>query len=142
MAKQLNIFIENRPGRIKAITGLLSKTGINIRALTIQDRGEYGMVKLLVDRPREAHAALSENGFACAFKEVVAVEIQDNPGGLDSFMSILQEHGANIKDAYGFVVYSHDRAVFCVEVQDPTIVKHCAADHGFRLVEDEELYGL
>ncbi len=142
MASQLNVFIENRPGRIKAVTALLGDNDINIRALTIQDRGDFGMMKLLVNKPRQAQLLLADRGFACALKEIAAVLVDDRPGGLDSLMEILEENGVNIRDAYGFIVGTQKKAVFCLESSDPSVISSCVEECGFELLDEEELYAL
>ena len=84
MIKELNIFIDNKPGRLKAVTSLLNEDKINIRAFTVQDREEFGLMKLIVDRPNDAYLAITDKGFACALKEILAIQIKDEPGGLDN----------------------------------------------------------
>ena len=79
MAKQLTIFLENRPGRMKSISDILLEKNLNIWAFTIQDRGEFGLMKMIVDKPAEAQIALADRGVACALKEVFAVTAAD-PG--------------------------------------------------------------
>ncbi|MDD5613987.1 MAG: acetolactate synthase, partial [Candidatus Omnitrophica bacterium] len=88
MAKQISVFMENKPGKLQAITDVLFKNGINIRAMTIQDRGEYGLMKLLVDKPNQAHLALLDKGFASALKDVLAILINDKPGGLNELAKV------------------------------------------------------
>ena len=84
MAKQLTIFMENRPGRMKSVSDVLLENNLNIWAFTIQDRGEFGLMKLIVDKPQKAHLALVDCGFACVLKDVLAVKTQnDQPGNLD-----------------------------------------------------------
>ena len=80
MAKQLTIFVENRPGRLQSIAENLRKNNIDIRAFTIQDRGDYGLLRLIVDKPSEAYLAMADVGCACALKDVLAVSVPDQPG--------------------------------------------------------------
>ena len=119
MAKQVNVFLDNRPGRLRTLTEVLHKNKINIRATTIQSREEFGLVKLLVDKPDEAHLVLQNEGFACAVKDVLAVLMKDKPGGLFALTKVLSDENVNITDAYGFVIESGKKAVFCVEVENP-----------------------
>lgn len=142
MAKQLNVFIENKPGRIRAVTKLLGENNINIRALTIQDRVDFGMIKLLLDKPEEAHVLLKENNFACALKDLLPILIDDTPGGLDKLMRVLEEKNINLKDAYGFLVESCEQAVICIEVKDPETAKAAVNAAGYQVLEKEDLYGL
>ena len=142
MAKQVNVFLENRPGRVASVTGLLADQGINIRAITIQDRGDYGLMKLLLDRPEEAHLALQEKGFASALKDVLAVRVDDRPGGLHRLASAVGKHGVNILDGYGFVIEAGKGAVWCAQVEDPKTVRDVLQAEGFEVLEDEALYSL
>ncbi|NCD33178.1 MAG: ACT domain-containing protein [Spartobacteria bacterium] len=140
MAKQLNIFVENKPGRFRKITAILCDAGINIRAIEIQDRGEYGIMKLLVSDPHKAHMALTDAGLAVALKDVVAIVIDDQPGGLLKLAEAFEHRGINMVDAYGFVIESTKQAVWCVEVKEPEKVTRQVEDDGFRVLQDCELY--
>ena len=80
MAHQLTIFLENRPGRIQSISKVLVENNMNIWAFTIQDRGEFGLIRMVVDKPKQAQLVLADLGVACAMKEVLAVTAADAPG--------------------------------------------------------------
>lgn len=144
MAKQLTIFLENRPGRIKSICDVLLANNLNIWAFAIQDRGEFGLVKLVVDKPSQAQLALADQGFACALKDVLAITAQDKPGNLDRLAMTLSQKNVNIKDAYGFVSPGDKQGVCIMEVQntDGVDVAALISQNGFRLLSDEELYEL
>jgi hypothetical protein len=143
MAKQLNIFVENRPGRLTSITGILSESGLNIRAFTIQDRGDFGLMKLIVDKPQQAYLVLADRGFACALKDIVAIAIDDKPGNLHKLTSVLLEHEVNVLDAHGFVVEPDKRGICCLEVEnikDNESLKQLIEKEGFTVLGEEELY--
>lgn len=143
MAKQLNIFVENRPGRLKTITGILSESGLNIRAFTIQDRGDFGLMKLIVDKPQQAYLTLADRGFACALKDIIAIAVDDKPGNLHKLTSVMFEHQVNVLDAYGFVTEPNKRGVCCLEVEnikDNETFKQLIEKEGFAVLEEEELY--
>jgi len=142
MAKQLNIFMENKPGRLKSVTEVLFEKSINIRAMTIQDRGDFGLMKLLVDNPKVACLALTDKGFACALKDALAIVIDDKLGGLYKLSDIFLKHNINVVDAYGFVVESSKYAVWCVEAKGYSIIRDVIKKEGFKVLEDEELYEL
>jgi hypothetical protein len=142
MAEQINVFIENKPGRLTSITKLLSDKDINLRAVVIQDRGDCGIMKMLVDDPQTALLTLNGAGFACAAKNVLAIVIEDKPGGLGRLTQILSENSVNVLDAYGFVVESRKEAVWVVEVGEPDKVKGIVEKNGFRVLTDAELYDL
>lgn len=140
MAKQLNIFVENKPGRLTTITEMLFNAGFNIRAFTIQDRGDFGLVKLLVDRPDEAHRILTEKGLASALKNIIAVSIKDKPGNLSKLVHVLSDHKINIRDTYGFVVEPAKEGICCIEVENDRGIKGLLEKAGFKVLDDLELY--
>src|SRR4030043_13990 len=104
MAKQLTIFVENRPGRLKSISENLHRSRIDIRAFTIQDRGDYGLLRLIVDKPNDAYLALADLGCACALKDILAISVPDKIGNFERLTSALAQNNINVKDAYGFVL--------------------------------------
>lgn len=142
MAQQLNVFVENRPGRLKSVTEILDENKLNIRAFTIQDKGDFGLMKLIVDRPQDAHLVLADRGFACALRDVMAIAIPDKPGNLNKLTSIMVEYNVNIADVFGFVLEPEKMGVCCMEIRKPINpdVKKALEDNGFRLLEANELY--
>jgi len=137
MPKELNIFVENRPGRLRSVAEILSLNKINVRTMTLQDRGEFGLMKMIVDKPQAAHLALQDKGFACALKDILAISLKDKPGSFLDLADTLYKHKVNVLDAYGFVISSSKQAVFCVEVKDLEAIRKVLAKEGFELLEDE-----
>lgn len=142
MAEQLSVFVDNKPGRLNAVTGILRDRRIDIRVMTIADHRDFGVAKLLVSDPRLAREALAEQGFAVALQPVLAVAIEDRPGGLHELLEILAAHSINVLNAYGFVVVPGRRAVWCMEVADPGEVTSLLAARGQAVLDDDELYRL
>ncbi len=144
MAKQLTIFVENRPGRLGAVAKTLRENNIDIRAFTIQDRGEYGLVKFIVNNPNQAYLSLANLGCACALKEIIAISIPDRVGNFEILTLALAQNNINVKDAYGFVLQSNSKGVCCLEIDET----HSAAAQkvisaaGFTILKDDELYNL
>lgn len=144
MAKQIHIFVENRPGRLQAITDGLSKISIDIRAFAIQDRGDYGLMKLIVNKPQDAYLALADMGCACALKDVLAVSVPDSPGNLHKLLSALAENKINIIDAHGFVLQP-SRTGFCIlEIENlaQSNAEQVVRNAGFDVLDDARLYNL
>lgn len=139
MAKEVNVFLDNRPGRLHSVAQVLSEKKINVRTMTLQDRSEFGLMRLIVDKPEAAHLAFADKGFACALKEILAIMLDDKPGSFFRLTDIFSKNNINILDAYGFVVESGKSAVFCVEVKDIEGMKKILQKEGFTLLE-EELY--
>lgn len=144
MAKQLTIFVENRAGRLESISENLGTNGIDIRAFTIQDRGDYGLLRLIVDKPNEAYLALADLGCACALKDILAVSVPDQPGNFHRLTSVLARNNINVLDAYGFVLQPHKTGICCMEIDRLLMAKaeEVVKTAGFAVLEDEELYNL
>lgn len=138
-AHQLTIPADNAPGRLAKVTAVLSKEKINIRAITISSFGERGFFNLIVDDPKRAQKALEKEGLETKFKEVLAVLIDDKPGGLDRLVQVLAKQGINIENAYGFVVESHMKAVFVLEVVDTDRTEAILSEHGFTTLDAESM---
>ena len=88
--KQLSVFIENRPGRLSAVTKILGDNDVNIRAMSLADTKDFGILRLIVDDFEKAVSALKTEGFSVTTTQVLAVEINDRPGGLSEAMKALQ----------------------------------------------------
>ncbi|MBA4423124.1 MAG: hypothetical protein C0390_08485, partial [Syntrophus sp. (in: bacteria)] len=116
MTCQLSIFAENKPGRLAAVTQVLAKEKINIRATTIATSDTFGVINLIVDDPQRAKAALTKAGMTVTLSRVLAVVLPDQPGGLDKLTQLLFAEGLNINNAYGFVLEGSRKAVFVVSV--------------------------
>jgi hypothetical protein len=144
MAKQLTIFVENRAGRLQSVTAKLRDSQIDIRAFTIQDRGDYGLLKLIVDKPDAAYLALADLGCACALKGILAISVPDQPGNFHRLTSALAAENINVIDAYGFVLQPHSTGVCCLEIDQPQLAKaeQIVAAAGFTILADDELYNL
>ncbi|MBN2078844.1 MAG: ACT domain-containing protein [Spirochaetes bacterium] len=140
MPQQISVFAENMPGKIERISGILGKNGINMRAITIADSGEYGIIKILVDRPQDGCNALKAEGITATLKEIVAVRIEDRPGGLQKASSVLAGNDINVEDAYGFTIRGSDEAVFVFQVKDVKRTEKILAGAGFSVLSDKELY--
>jgi hypothetical protein len=140
MPRQISIFAENRPGKIEKISGILGDNGINMRAITISDSGEYGIIKILVDKPVDGCNALKAAGVAATLKDIVAVKIDDSPGGLHRASSILAKNDINVDDAYGFTIRESNEAVFVFQVKDIRKTEKVLEDAGFGILGDKELY--
>ena len=140
MPQQISVFSENKPGKINRITGILAENKINIRAITISDTGDYGIIKLLLDKPQEGCDLLKESGFAATLKDIVAVKMDDRPGGLHQATTVLTEKNINVEDAYGFILEGGSAAVFVFQVENVQKTENILKEAGFDLLTDNELY--
>lgn len=121
--KQLSVFLENRSGRLYELCDLLGRNKINIRALTIAESPEFGIVRMVVDKSEDATKILKANSFVANITDIVAVEVDDAPGGLASILKVLNDNKINIEYMYGFVEKSRKKAlmVFRFEETDKAI---------------------
>ena len=116
--KQLSIFIENEKGKLAEVTGLLASHGINIRALSIADTEEYGILRIIVDRTEEAHEMLEEAGFLTKINNVVCVELDDKPGCLNNILRALSDAEISIEYTYAFTTSETNKALMVFRVND------------------------
>lgn len=116
--KQISIFLENKEGRLKKAISILSQNNINIRALSIADTSEFGILRLIVPEPGKAQEKLEENNFVVKVNEVIAVEVPDQPGGLDSILSILYDSQINVEYLYAFVEKNEDKAIVVIKTEN------------------------
>jgi len=139
IAYQLSVFAENKPGRLAAVTQILSKEKISIRATTIATSDTFGVISLIVDDPKRAESALTKAGMMCHLREVLAVVIDDKPGGLDRLTQLLAKEGVNINNAYGFVLESREKAVFVVDVDQIEKTQKLLEKNKFKTLDAEAL---
>jgi hypothetical protein len=140
IAHHVSVFAENKPGRLEKTTGVLAQAKINIRAIKISDLGEFGVVKILVDDPDKACRVLKEAGVLASQKEIIAVAVEDRPGGLHAVLTILTHRHINVEDSYGFVL--KDRAVLVIEVSNVAETTSLLKGAGLQLLSKEEIYAL
>ncbi|MCM8761694.1 MAG: ACT domain-containing protein [Candidatus Omnitrophica bacterium] len=136
MGKQLSIFVENKPGKINKITGILEKEKINLKAMTIADSGTFGIVKIITDNNRKAFDVLKKSNFLVSFQDVVVVEIQDKVGSFHRVAKILEEKGINIEDAYGFIIEEGEKAALILKVPETERVEKILKKRGYKLIEN------
>ncbi|HZL06860.1 MAG TPA: ACT domain-containing protein, partial [Coriobacteriia bacterium] len=100
---QLSVFIENKSGRVSEVTDILGKAGINIRGFSVSDTADYGILRLIVDAPAKAAAALRAEGFTVREDDVVCIDLPDVPGGLAGVLKIVAAAGVNIEYVYSLI---------------------------------------
>lgn len=116
--KQISVFLNNQKGRLERVTGILASRGIDIKSLCIAETEKYGVLRMLVDHPAEAIQVLRENHVTCEETEVLAVEVEDNPGGLHKVLSVFEDNNLNIEYMYAFVEKSRNCAVMIFKFDD------------------------
>ncbi len=142
MAKQLSVFLENKAGRLSSVTRTLGEAGINIRALSIADTSDFGILRIIVNDPERAYKILKEAGFTVSETEVIAVRVQDSPGGLASVLEQMSEANLNIEYLYAFLGTSEDDALVIFKVEDIKKARIAFKEKGIKFLEEQELYQL
>ena len=118
MIKQLSVFVENRPGSLMQVTSALTEAHINIRAIASFDTPEFGILRLVVDKPAEAKTYLTSKGFVVRIHDVIGVELKDEKGNLNRLLSILAEGRININYIYSFVIREERAPVMVFNTDD------------------------
>ena len=142
IVKQVSIFLENRAGRLAEVTGILGDQGINIRALSLADTADFGILRLIVDDLEKAKKILREEGITIGETDVVAVEVPDRPGGLAHLLRTLGDEQVNVEYMYAFVRQAAGSAVMIFRFEDPRAAVGVLEKHGIRTLPGEEIYSL
>ncbi len=141
-AEQISIFLENKAGRLSEVTGILSENGVNIRALALADTTDFGVLRLIVDDNTKAEQVLKQGGFTVRKTKVVAVEVQDQPGGLHSILDILYRAEINVEYMYAFVRQSGSNAVMIFRFDQSDEAIRVLSDNGVSVIKGANLYSM
>lgn len=139
---QISVFLENRKGRLYEVCSMLGSAGINIRALTIAETETFGVLRIIVDKPEKALELFHKNHVTANQTEVVAVEVEDRPGGLANILKSLSEHNVNVEYMYGFIEKFTDKALLVFRFDDPEKAAKVLATCGITIVTSKEIQGL
>jgi len=140
--EQISIFLENKSGRLAEVTGVLAKAGVNIRALSLADTADFGILRLIVNSTDRANRILKESGFTVAKTEVIALEVPDAPGGLAGILATLDRAGINVEYMYAFVQRSGDNAIIIFRFDELDKATRVLLDAGVRVLKADEVYAL
>ncbi len=138
-AVQISVFLENKSGRLAEVTLALANAGVNIRALSLAETIDYGVLRLIVDKPHEARAALTRAGFTVTETEVIAVAMPDRPGGLAEVVDLLTKRGLNIEYLYAFVGQRGENAVVIFRIDAAAAAMAALQARGAHLLTAAEL---
>ena len=137
--EQLAIFLENKSGRLAAITKILSDSGINIRALSVADTADFGILRVIVDQTDKAKQVLKDAGFTVGLTDVVAVEVADKPGGLSEVLAVLNQVEINVEYMYAFVEKSGQNAVIIFRFDDADTAIEVLQNAGIKILSGDEV---
>ena len=128
--KQISVFVANKTGSLENLVNTLAEAGVDMRAMSIADTQEFGIMRMIVKGNTKACNALREAGYFVSVNYIVAVEIPDEPGGLAKIVSILAGHGIDIEYTYAFMTRSHGKACVVIRVEDNEAAEALLAEHG------------
>jgi len=140
--KQLSVFVENRPGKLAEALETLAGANIDLRALSLADTSDFGILRAIVDNPDQALDILSKAGFLVMTNDVLAVVVGDKPGGLAGVVRILAEAGVDIEYTYAFVAHSKDKAYVILRVDNNDAAIKILTMSQVKLLTDREMYNL
>ena len=135
MLKQLSVFVENRSGSLMNVTNALLDADINIRAISSFDTPEFGILRLIVDEPEEAKAALTARGFVVRVGDVMAVELEDKKGSLNAMLKILADGNISINYIYSFVIRENQAPVMVFHTDDIEEATQLLENHDLIIVD-------
>jgi hypothetical protein len=138
--EQISIFIENKSGRLAEVARLLGEAGVNIRALSLADTSDFGILRLIVNDREKAKQVLKENGFTVSKTEVVAIEVPDRPGGLSDILQTLDRESINVEYMYAFVERCGENAVIIFRFDETEKAIKVLLNQGFNVLDGERLY--
>jgi hypothetical protein len=141
-AEQISIFLENKAGRLSEVTRIFEEGRINIRALSLADTSDFGILRLIVNDNEKAKRLLKENGFTVRSTEVVAVEVPDKPGGLHQILMALAKAGVNVEYMYAFVRQSGQNAVLIFRFDNSAAAAEVLRREGVQVIDGQDLYAM
>ena len=137
--KQISVFLENKPGKMAEFTKLLSNNQVDLRAISIAESADFGIVRIIVGDVISTMTVLKDADYVCKVTKVLAVEIKDEPGALADMITILSEADINIEYMYALTTKKKDVAYMILRVGDNERTAAVLAEHGMRVVCQEDL---
>jgi hypothetical protein len=140
--EQISVFLENKSGRLAEVTRALGKAGINIRALSIADTSDFGILRVIVNDNDKAIRVLKDNDFTVSKTEVVAVEVSDKPGGLSDILDLLEKERINVEYMYAFIERSSDNAVIIFRFDENDKAIKILSARGVTILDGKKVYNI
>lgn len=136
---QISVFLENKKGRLYDAIRILGQKGIDIKTLTIAENENFGILRMIVDRPEESLQVLHVHNFVASITDIVAVEVADHPGGLAQVLKVLDENKINIEYMYAFVEKRADKAILVFRFDDLDKAIAVLTENGIRVVGKKDI---
>ena len=138
---QLSVFLENKPGRLSEPCRILADAGINILTLSLADTQQFGILRLVIQDWQKAKEILKKAGFVVNVTEMVAIEVEDRPGGLQDVLKVIEQNAINVEYMYAFTFKKEDKAIIVFRFEDPDQAIAQLSRGGVKVLESVELYG-
>lgn len=142
LVKQISVFVENQKGKLVEITQTLNDCGIDIHAISIADTTDFGILRLIVNQPDKAYQAIKEAGYTVSETEVMAVELEDEPGALHNILNLLSIHEISIEYLYSFIKEPSEKALILLRVEEPNKAIDILTENNVRVLSQKEVYGI
>lgn len=140
--EQLSVFIENKPGRLAEITEVLAEADVDIRAISVADTSDFGILRVIVDKPKEAVLALREHGMTVSLTSVLAVGIPDEKGAFAKVIRILANNGVDVEYIYAFVSRDKGKAYVIIRTDKSARAAEALTQHGVEILTAEAMYNM
>ena len=137
--KQLTVFIQNKKGTVVSVTEILAKNNINLRALSIAETQDFGILRLIVNDEAEAEKVLKENGYLIKVIDVVGVKIGDEPGKLTAALDVLDKANINVEYLYAFMARTEKHAYVVLRVEDNNEAESVLVSAGFKMISEADI---
>ncbi len=141
-AEQISIFVENKEGRLAEVTAILRDANVNIRALSLADTTDFGVLRLIVNKPETAEKVLKKEGFKVGKTQVIAVEVKDEPGGLNRILDPLCENEVNVEYMYAFANPQCKNAIMIFRFDDHDKALEIFAQKNIKVISNKEICNL
>jgi len=139
---QISVFLENKAGQFAEVASILAEADINIKAISLADRSDFGVLRIIVNENQKAAAALKSNGFSVTQTDVVAVAVSDRPGGLHHILAKLDQANLNVEYIYAFVRQRLDKAVMIFKFEDNDLALDLLKSNNIAVLSEKELHAL
>ncbi len=142
LVKQISVFLENKSGRLAEVTKSLAAGGIDISALSIADTKDFGILRLIVNDPEKAEKALKNDGFTVSCTNVIAIAVEDRPGGLSEALKVLDDNSIGIEYMYAFVGKTSNKALVILKTEDSEKAIKSLEASGIHVLPSKQVYKL
>ena len=137
--KQLTVFVQNKKGTVASVTDILSQNNINLRALSIAETQDFGILRMIVNDEAAAERVLADSGYLIKVIDVVGVKIGDEPGKLSEALAVLDNANINLEYLYAFMARTEKHAYVVLRVEDNAIAEQLLGDAGFKMISEDDV---